>query len=341
MLKNVFPLLLTIIPFITAYGQPGKTLWRLSGETGIYQFQDITHNKFQSGLFKLEGSVDYNKIHRTSDWKFQFRIKPEFYHSRNVFSNLKFFFTGQYTDKMSRGKWGVSFDTQRFYYYNDNESFAFDLMNINSFLLRSILKHTYIFFNANYLYRDVSNSFDQSLDAIAGEFKLVLPQLKLWDTGIGLYTERFKIREKDYPFDSKQNTKNSGWRYGPEISMDLHSKSVLSAVYRFLFHQSDITKQPSYEHQVRVLFGKLLSDRWAIFFLVEYYFNKFTLIDETNTNLLYSPVDNENVINLKLDYDINQNVSFYLKTGYMKENLIYSGFSTQGWQSVLGFQLTK
>jgi hypothetical protein len=44
---------------------------------------------------------------------------------------------------------------------------------------------------------------------------------------------------------------------------------------------------------------------------------------------------------LKLDYDLNQNVSLYLKTGYTKENLLYSGFSTQGWQSVLGFQLKK
>jgi len=341
MLKNIFLLLLATIPLKTAYAQPGKTLWRLSGETGIYQFQDITNSRFQSGLLRLEGSVDYNKIQRTSDWKFRFKIKPEFYHSHSVFSSLKFFFSGQYTNKMSRGNWGVSLDTRRFYYYNENKNFSFDLMNINGFLLRSIRKHTYIFFNTNYLYRDVSNSFDQSLDAIAGEFKLIVPQLKLCDTGIGLYAERFNIQEREFYIDSKQNTKNSGRRYGPEISIDLRGKSLLSAVYRFLFHQSEITRQPSYEHQVRVLFGKLLSDRWAIFFLVDYYFNKFTLINETNTNLLYSPVDNENIINLKLEYDINQTVSFYLKTGYMKENLIYSGFSTQGWQSVLGFQLKK
>jgi hypothetical protein len=341
MLKNIFLLLLATIPLKTAYAQPAKTSWRFSGETGIYRFQDITHNKFQSGLFKLEGSVDYNKIQRTSDWKFRFKIKPEFYQSRNVFSSLKFFFSGQYTNKMSRGNWGVSLDTGRFYYYNENKNFAFDLMNINGFLVRSIRKHTYIFFNTNYLYRDVSNSFDQSLDAIAGELKLIVPQLKLWDTGIGLYAERFNIQEREFYIDSKQNTKNSGWRYGPEISIDLRGKSILSAVYRFLFHQSDITRQPSYEHQVKVLFGKLLSDRWAIFFLIDYYFNKFTFLDKTNLNLLYSPVDNESLIYLKLDYDLNQNVSLYLKTGYTKENLLYSGFSTQGWQSVLGFQLKK
>jgi hypothetical protein len=339
MLKNLFLLLLIIIPFLAAYGQPGKTLWRLSGETGVYQFRDIANSRFQSGLLRLEGSVDYSKKINISRWDFQLRIKPEFYNSHNVFSNLKFFFSGQYASKISRGNWGVSLDARRFYYFNEDEKFAFDLMNLNCFLLRSIHDQTNIMVNLNYAYRDVSNSFDQSLDAFAGEVKIVFPQFNLWNTGLGWYTEKFNIGEKNYIFLNNTKTKNSGWRYGPEISINLRRKSILSAVYRFLFHQSDITRQPSYEHQVRVLFGKLLSDRWAIFFLIDFYFNKFTFLDKTNLNLLYSPVDNESLINLKLDYDLNQNVSLYLKTGYTKENLLYSGFSTQGWQSLLGIQL--
>ncbi len=339
MLKKVFLLLITTFPLLAVYGQPGRTLWRLSGETGAYQFRDIANNKFHSGLLRLEGSIDYAKKMNASRWDFQLRIKPEFYSSSNVFSNLKFFFSGQYASKMSQGNWGVSLDARRFYYFTDHEKFMFDLMNLNGFLIWAIRDRTNIIFNLNYAYRDVSNSFDQSLDALASQIKLLFPQFKLWNTGIGWYLEKFNIGEKDYIFSNNLRTKNSGWRYGPEISIDFRSKSVLSAVYRFLLHQSDITKQPSYEHQVRVLFGKLLSDRWAIFFLIDYYFNKFTFIDETNLNLLYSPVDNESVINLKLDYDINQNVSLYMKTGYMKENLLYSGFSTQGWQSILGIQL--
>lgn len=319
----------------------GEIHWNFGNESGIYKGQDISDEKHHSYLTRFDASLSYKVSQSRSNWSLQFRLKPEFYSSGDIFSNIKFFINGQYLKDYNRGLWSVSFDTRKFNYYKEYENFSFDIINFSGYFFYLFYNHKYLFININYLCRDISNHLDQNMDTMMGEFKILQAFSKYMNAGFGGLVEKFLINQPGSLLISESTTKNKGWRFGPEFSLEYQKKIIISFVYKFLFHQSDITENPSYQNQFRFLFSKLLSRKWSLFLLADYYLNKFSGVQEDTINLLYTPVDNANNLHVKIVYDIKKGLSIYSKLGYVKDNLIYQNFSIQGWQSLIGIKFEK
>ena len=152
----------------------------------------------------------------------------------------------------------------------------------------------------------------------------------------GIYTERFFLDDQY----KTENINNKGWRIGPHISFDYLKTFLLNFDYRFLFHISEFTKSPSYEHWIRLVAGKLLMENWSVFVLTDYYFRKYTIsknLDDPYISL-YTPINQDNRIYLKVAYSFSDILEIYFKTGYFRENL-YNNYFFAGWNILIGFEI--
>jgi hypothetical protein len=152
--------------------------------------------------------------------------------------------------------------------------------------------------------------------------------------GYGIYTEHFVLS------NSFEDMKNEGWRIGPHINFNYLKSFLINFDYRFLFHLSEITKSPSYEHWIRFVAGKLLTEKWSVFFMTDYYFRKYTIGKNLNNPYisLYTPINEDNRIYLKLAYSLLDFLEAYVKTGYFRENL-YNNYSFDGWNFLVGLEI--
>ena len=55
--------------------------------------------------------------------------------------------------------------------------------------------------------------------------------------------------------------------------------------------------------------------------------------------LLYSPIDQENNLYLKVEYDLSEMFSVYIRSGYSKENFFVNDLSYSGWTVLLGLSV--
>jgi hypothetical protein len=117
---------------------------------------------------------------------------------------------------------------------------------------------------------------------------------------------------------------------------------VISSDYRFLIHESKYTKNLSYEHWIRFVAGTIFLGEWSVFILADYYSRKFRLLGnpEFLINPLYSPLNLENRVYLKISRILTENLEAYSKVGYFKDNLYENEFSIEGWNFLLGIELS-
>ncbi|MGD9900322.1 MAG: hypothetical protein AB7T22_14455, partial [Calditrichaceae bacterium] len=153
---------------------------------------------------------------------------------------------------------------------------------------------------------------------------------------IEIYTENYEIQ---FESTGPEPARNTGWRIGPGFSF--HHKSVyyFNLSYQLILESSELSEEFSREHQIKILWGLFLSKKWSLFFYGDYryYSDKGKDIP---AELSYTPVNNENWYYIKLGYDLDIKKEIYIKTGYSKEDLIYSNRSLSGWQGLLGFNLS-
>jgi hypothetical protein len=116
---------------------------------------------------------------------------------------------------------------------------------------------------------------------------------------------------------------------------------VINFDYRFLIHNSQYTSYPSIENWLRLVAGKILSEKWSAFVLTDYYFRNFRTkgIAADNQGLLYTSTNFENRIYLKLGYDIADNIELYIKSGYFDENISVDKYSFEGLDISLGIEI--
>ena len=194
--------------------------------------------------------------------------------------------------------------------------------------------------NLGYAFQKFSSTGKQQLDMIflnSQLYELINPFFKI---GYGIYTEKFSIQNDLINLKHKINS-NKGWRYGPEMSLNYLKNFILKFEYRFLFYDSQFTTYPSTEQWIRLVGGKIISKKWSIFLLVDYYYHSFkkTVNNNDNEYPLYTPTNFENRIYGKLGYDVSDKLEIYLKPGYFKENLFSDKYSFEGWDLLIGFEI--
>ncbi|MCL5029619.1 MAG: hypothetical protein M1480_11470 [Bacteroidetes bacterium] len=295
----------------------------------------------QNELFtSLDGQIGYKYDGENRNANFNLRLRPEFYGFNNQMQTIKFRVDGAYTQNEDGFNWGVRLNRQRYSFGGNNIDLVFDSFNLIFDSDLFFITDNPISINAGYGYQNISNDTQQNLDNYFFDGRIYQILSQFTKIGAGIYIEKFSVSGNSiFPYQDFQN-KNNGWRFGPQLNFNYLKDAIINLDYRFMFHSSELTNNPSYEQWVRLVAGKLLSEKWSAFILVDFYFRNFNLnqIGENNLNLLYTPMDFENRIYLKLGYELNEIFGLYIRTGYFKENLVNDKFSYSGWNVLLGIE---
>lgn len=270
----------------------------------------------------------------------QLRFAPEFYGMQNGSSVVRLGGRAQYNQSFSKFHINLLLNSRKYLYNNNlNSNLTFDTFQLGGNLILKLQGQRFLSFRVEYFYRDLEYSTDNQLDAavIAGSYHKSFSRFgRIMG---GAYLERFRVDNPGFVGMSGRLSENEGWRLGPEFAIEYSCRLVASLNYRFLWHQSDLVGNTSWEQWVRFLFGKMLSRRWSVFFLIDYYFRDFPSVSSDNSFLLYSPLENENRIYLNIAHDLKKNLSLFLKVGYLRDNLIFRSLSLSGLRATLGVEI--
>jgi hypothetical protein len=291
-------------------------------------------------LSRVDGFLKYKYEEEKRNASLSFRVRPEFYNIDNPFNSIKLKAEGDYYQFEENFRWGFDVTKQK-NFFNDN----FLDLNYDVFTLIGDLSGFSIgdlILNTNYGYANqvIKGEGEYNLDLLFIDLKLINSIDTDLKAGYGFYSERFFIKN-----EINQNPvsiyKNDGYRYGPQIGLNYIRDFIFNIDYRFLFHRSDFTTNFSYEHWIRLVAGKIFFNDWSAFLLVDY--NSFILRRTANyiegITPLYTPLNLENRIYLKIAYELSNVFEVYTKGGFFKDNLYEDKFSLEGWNAVVGIEL--
>lgn len=313
--------------------------WRFSGEIGTFRTSGSNIKSSLHLLTRFDAFFKYQTINKHDTWFISLQFNPEVYGTKNIQSVLKFLTNGQYLRYYQKWNWGVNLDSRKYLYNLDNEKVTLDLFNLKAIFNILVQQNLMLTFQPAYYSRDFIDFYDQSLDAYVGRFDLIKTVMRNFHSGIGFYFENFKVEEKKMQTFLGENPINEGQRYGPSFYLQYQKRLFFALRYLFLIHKSTVTTDPSHEHYIRFIMSKLFHKRWTFLFLIDYYWNKFTFPDPSDSPVIYIPFDNENRLDLKLEYLIRKNRIIYVKMGYFRENLVLGNLVAKGWQTMLGVEI--
>jgi hypothetical protein len=317
--------------------------WKLNLGGGYYTSQGAAQLNNKDFLLQLDGDLGYLYKKKNKMLAFAVRVRPELYGFSNQFKVLKFRGKGSYLHKGNTYDWGIHFVNHRFVYSGLSIE-----QKYNNLLLQSNLQwfrdpRTYYNISAAYAYQSTDYYGDLHLDLIFLDGTRYKMHNRYFKVGYGLYLERFYIKHDmnlSYTFEKKSN---SGWRVGPLISINYLKNFYIKFDYRFLFHFSEMTNYPSYEQRVRLVTGIIFFTDWSLFIIADYYTRNLTHKESEpeQVALLYTPINLENRIYLKVSYNLENDIELYSKFGYFKENLFYYDQNLNGWSGVIGIEISK
>lgn len=341
---NSYPVVILFSFFIfllndIAIGQLG---WKLSAETGYYNSSGTDLIKQNDLLAKLEGQIKFEHKENSSTALFQLKIRPEYYGFEKQLQSLKIKALGSYFRDWNELNGGVNLAVQKQKFKGTNFDLSYDIFILSVEANYFIWENRPFTLNFGYAYQSVSTDYDQNLDVIFLDGKMFEYLSQYFKLGYGAYLEKFSIEKTLRGQFVVTKRENFGWRYGPQINLNYLRKFVFNFDYRFLIHSSELTTYPSYEQWFRLAAGKMLSEEWSAFLLINYYIRKFkTSQANVESSLLYTPMNLENRIHIKIGYEINEGIELYLNSGYFKENLYKDDFSFEGWNALIGIEISK
>jgi len=290
-------------------------------------------------LLSFDGEFEYNYEQENREASFLIRVKPELYGIHNNLKTLKLKAKGNYFQKEENFNWGINLTRQHNIYDSKDINLYYDIFILNAEASLFIIYNTPFTINLGYAYQTAKDAFEQNLDLLFLDSKL-FTRFGYFKMGYGLYLERFDVvYEQHKSFDYK-NT-NNGWRIGPQILLAYLRNWTVRFEYRFLIHDSPLTQSFSYDQWLRLLAGKFIFDNLSAFVLVDYYSRNYKLKMSAADilPLLYSPIDQENNLYLKVEYDLSEMFSVYIRSGYSKENFFVNDLSYSGWTVLLGLSV--
>jgi len=333
-----FPLILIFSLSITAYSQ---FFWRINGEGGYYSAQGSQILDQGELVTRLNTDLKYMYEFKNSITSFDIKIRPELYGLDNHLQIIKLRGKGHYLYKARRYHWGIDLSAYHYLYSGQNLDLSFNnlIIETNLFWLRSPAR--LIQANLGYAFQSTHRFGDFKLNLLFMQMVLYRTISAYFRYGYGIYLEKFYITLELYNYLKYREICNSGWRTGPLLSLNYLRNFIVNMDYRFLLHYSDYTTYPSYEHYLRLMIGKIFYTRWSAFLVVDYYIpvfkRKTDIIEEVN--VLYTPINLQNRIFLKLAYDVKENIEVYIRYGYFKESLYYYNDQFAGWSGLVGLEI--
>ncbi len=336
-LKNlIFIFLFTFTPQIN-FAQMDL---RLNLEGGYYQAtsKSMAESDQKDATARIDGEAGYKYQNNKNIFAVKLRARPEIYGLNNNLKILKLKAACSYYFGGDNLTLGLNLNGQKNNYNGRSINLNYkDLI----FMLESLTKLNNNFSlssNLGYGYQIVSNDVNQQMNLLILDADIIQQVLKNAKIGYGIYSERFFLKNKF----QIENSNNRGWRIGPHVSFDYLKSFLVNFDYRFLFHISEVTQSPSYEYWIRLVAGKLITENWSVFVLTDYYFRKYTIENNLKNPylFLYTPINEDNRIYLKIAYNLSDIIETYFKVGYFRENL-YNNYSFAGWNILAGFEFEK
>lgn len=340
-MKFSFLIVVTSLFFNITNAYAGNWFGSIKGETGYYQASGSSVVRHSDAFSAFQGLIKFKNALNNHEWLAELRARPEFYGLQNTISVLNFSARGQFQQQFPKFHLGFSVSSKKNFYYGNGGDFDFSIFKIGGDLLWFYRPKTVFQISANYFYRDLNSGVYNTLDAVTLAAKVYRSFSPFGKIGAGAYVEKFRITNDIPPFFQFGLNENSGWRYGPEISFSYSRHFVINIDYHFLVHDSDLAQDLDNEQWIQLLLGKLLSPRWSIFFLADYYFRSFFTPPDGNNRLVYVPIDNESSFHLKVAYDIRKEISLFLNLGFSKENLVYQNLDLSGFKGTVGFEFKR
>jgi hypothetical protein len=314
--------------------------WRINGEAGLYNSSGDAVLESSGLITRLDSFLKYKYENENRNASIQLRLRPELYGANHSVSSIKIKADGDYYQVENDLRWGTNISVQRSFFNANAIDFTYDIFSVaaNAFW-NDIDLNT----NIGYAYQFIKGKDDYSLELLFLDLKLFQPFSTYTKSGYGFYVERFFVSNKITLTSDQSENENKGWRIGPEVDFTYLKDIILSIDYRFLFHESKFIRYLSYEHWIRIVAGKIFFSYLSAFLLADYNFYKFVKSGNYVEAItpLYTPLNLENKIYLKIAYDLSDNIEVYIKTGYFKESLYEDKFSLEGWNAMIGIELNK
>jgi len=126
------------------------------------------------------------------------------------------------------------------------------------------------------------------------------------------------------------------WRLGPQLGLSYRKAFSLDLTYRVLALRLQDNSENGIEHYFQLVAGKIVTSKWSIFLLAEGYFRDFSDTIALTDALLFLPSETENRFHIKLERDVSDKTSFYMKSGYQRSDLLLRDVRFAGLQAVIG-----
>jgi len=314
---RLFFLLILSISLLPA----GDLQWDLAAESGMYQQE----SSFPSLMGRLNGQFNYSHALPSISLKLQGGLTPEWLGNQSGLSSLRFSGKMLSERKYKSGLWNIYFLLNDYYFHPAEQNYAF--FQTNTFglsTLHSVDPGKTLYSTIEYAFREMDSkpSNKMGLWRAHGGLGLLLPLKARLRFSLNL--EHFVIQS------ANEADKHRGWRMGPGMGFQFRGRFILRFNYRL---DKAFSEQFGSEQNMifmRFLWGSFLRPGLAAFLYLDYQKTenrnkKIPLI------LRYAPLEEENRIYLKLEYDLNKQSVLYGKGGYFRDTLpdgnnIYSGF---------------
>lgn len=311
-------------------------------EAGFFKSSGNLLSNENNLMVALEGKFGYKYKQENTEFSVELKMRPEIYAIDKKLSTLIFKAGGNFFRREENFDWAINAGRQLSKISGNNIDINYDLFSIEGNSIFYWLEDTPILFLAGYAYQNIDSETDQSNDIIYFEGKANTNFGTYFKAGYGVYAEKFTIEGETIENFITSKEKIPGYKAGPSIEIFYMKDFVLNARYKFLFHQSNRIKFPSHEQRIRMITGKILFDDFSIFLLVDYNLRSIKKKDdEEQTNILYSPFNLENQVSLKFSYELSENAEVYMKGSYFRNDLVYNNYMFEGWNLLLGIELSK
>ncbi len=316
--------------------------WRLNSEVGLFRSSGYGILREETLLTRLDGFIKYKFEDDKRTASLSLRGRPEFYGSDNPINSIKVKGEADYFQVQKNFNWGINLSRQRNFFNNINYDFTYDVFTLVGDLSWFISDITTLNTSGGYAFQTIKGNEEYNLNLFFADIKFVSPIVSNIKFGYGFYAERFFIKNEIDRESMPEEFKNDGLRVGPQLSFNYLQDLIFNVDYRMLMHKSEFVDNLSYEHWIRVVAGKIFFDNWSAFLLIDY--NSFSFKKAENyiegVTPLYTPLNLENRIYIKLAYEISSSFELYTKGGYFKDNLYEDTFSLEGWNALIGIELS-
>ncbi len=309
--------------------------YRLAGEGGWTRFTFTRLPARTSPLLRFDARLRHRHASPGTLWFVEGLFRPEIFLTEDIPTFTRLSLQGGLLRRHRTFQWrvGLAAERQDFSYFT--ERLGVYLGQGSGELLWQYRPAGALGLQTDFFFRKLNNRLETRLTAVVMNPTWRRAFSASTRLTVGVRWEKFRFRQ--LPLTAPHE--NSGWRFGPEVAVSYQKRVAVSGNYRFLWHHSDITRSPSYEHWVRLLLGKILSQSWSAFFLVDYFFRNYHFPQAPPPGLVYAPLNTENRVYLKLERELSGHADLFVRMGYFSEGIIDRDETLSGWRATVGVEL--